>query len=137
MALMARTLLRSQALSHTALGRRCLSYLAPPAPPPPPSQAPPPNLRRITIPDVMARYHARASIHSIINKERKLKEYFYLFFICSGTPLVMVTAYDLFSGTVAHAAGADMILVGDSLANVMLGFEDTSQVTMCQQNILH
>ena len=47
-----------------------------------------------------------------------------------GQPLCMVTAYDLFSGAVGRAAGADMLLVGDSLANVMLGFEDTAQATL-------
>ncbi len=46
-----------------------------------------------------------------------------------GPPLVMVTAYDFPSARVADAAGVDMILVGDSLAMVVLGHEDTLQVT--------
>ncbi len=46
-----------------------------------------------------------------------------------GPPLVMVTAYDFPSGCVADAAGVDMILVGDTLAMVVLGYEDTLQVT--------
>jgi 3-methyl-2-oxobutanoate hydroxymethyltransferase len=45
-------------------------------------------------------------------------------------PLVMVTAYDAPSARVAEAAGVDMILVGDSLAMVVLGYEDTLQVTV-------
>src|SRR5499427_7335518 len=45
------------------------------------------------------------------------------------TPLVMVTAYDAPSARVVDAAGADMILVGDSLAMVVLGYDDTLQVT--------
>jgi len=45
-------------------------------------------------------------------------------------PLVMVTAYDAPSARVADAAGVDMILVGDSLAMVVLGYEDTLQVTV-------
>lgn len=45
------------------------------------------------------------------------------------TPLVMVTAYDAPSARVVEAAQADMILVGDSLAMVVLGYEDTMQVT--------
>jgi 3-methyl-2-oxobutanoate hydroxymethyltransferase len=45
------------------------------------------------------------------------------------TPLVMVTAYDAPSGRVVDAAGADLILVGDSVAMVVLGYEDTLQVT--------
>src|SRR5262245_35075435 len=44
-------------------------------------------------------------------------------------PLVMVTAYDAPSARVVDAAGADMILVGDSLAMVVLGYADTLQVT--------
>jgi 3-methyl-2-oxobutanoate hydroxymethyltransferase len=46
-----------------------------------------------------------------------------------GTPLVMVTAYDAPSARVVDRAGADMILVGDSLAMVVLGYDDTLQVT--------
>ena len=45
-------------------------------------------------------------------------------------PLVMVTAYDAPGARVAEAAGVDMILVGDSLGNVVLGYEDTLQVTV-------
>ena len=45
-------------------------------------------------------------------------------------PLVMVTAYDAPGARVASAAGVDMILVGDSLAMVVLGYEDTLQVTI-------
>lgn len=46
-----------------------------------------------------------------------------------GTSLVMVTAYDAPSARVADGAGVDMILVGDSLAMVVLGYDDTLQVT--------
>lgn len=45
-------------------------------------------------------------------------------------PLVMVTAYDAPSARAASEAGVDMILVGDSLAMVVLGYEDTLQVTI-------
>ena len=47
-----------------------------------------------------------------------------------GDPLVMVTAYDAPGARQAHAAGVDMILVGDSLAMVVLGYDDTLQVTI-------
>jgi 3-methyl-2-oxobutanoate hydroxymethyltransferase len=47
----------------------------------------------------------------------------------SGTPIVMVTAYDAPSARAVDAAGADVILVGDSLAMVVLGYDDTLQVT--------
>ena len=45
-------------------------------------------------------------------------------------PLVMVTAYDAPGARIASEAGADLILVGDSLAMVVLGYDDTLQVTL-------
>ena len=47
-----------------------------------------------------------------------------------GDPLVMVTAYDAPGARVASDAGADIILVGDSVAMVVLGYDDTLQVTV-------
>jgi 3-methyl-2-oxobutanoate hydroxymethyltransferase len=48
----------------------------------------------------------------------------------SGTPVVMVTAYDAPTARIANAAGVDVILVGDSVAMVVLGYEDTLHVTV-------
>ena len=48
----------------------------------------------------------------------------------SGSPLVMVTAYDAPTARVASAAEVDLILVGDSLAMVVLGYDDTLHVTI-------
>lgn len=45
-------------------------------------------------------------------------------------PLVMVTAYDAPGARMVSESGADMILVGDSLAMVVLGYDDTLQVTV-------
>lgn len=45
-------------------------------------------------------------------------------------PLVMVTAYDAPSARVATEADVDMILVGDSVAMVVLGYDDTLQVSI-------
>ncbi len=45
-------------------------------------------------------------------------------------PLVMVTAYDAPGARMADAAGIDLILVGDSVAMVVLGYDDTLQVTV-------
>ncbi len=45
-------------------------------------------------------------------------------------PLVMVTAYDTPGARIADAAGVDLILVGDSVANNVLGYENTLQVTV-------
>ena len=47
-----------------------------------------------------------------------------------GAPLVMVTAYDEPGARFAASAGVDIILVGDSLANVVLGHDDTLHVTV-------
>ena len=47
-----------------------------------------------------------------------------------GPRIKMVTAYDYPSAVIADRAGADIILVGDSLANVVLGFEDTLSVDL-------
>ena len=45
-------------------------------------------------------------------------------------PLVMLTAYDAPSARMVDSSGADIILVGDSVAMVVLGYEDTLQVTV-------
>jgi 3-methyl-2-oxobutanoate hydroxymethyltransferase len=47
-----------------------------------------------------------------------------------GAPLVMVTAYDAPGARIADEAEVDIILVGDSLAMVVLGYDDTLQVTV-------
>jgi 3-methyl-2-oxobutanoate hydroxymethyltransferase len=44
--------------------------------------------------------------------------------------LVMVTAYDAPGARIADDAGVDLILVGDSVANNVLGYENTLQVTL-------
>ncbi|AMX83123.1 3-methyl-2-oxobutanoate hydroxymethyltransferase [Geobacillus subterraneus] len=45
-------------------------------------------------------------------------------------PIVMVTAYDFPSAKLAEQAGVDMILVGDSLGMVVLGYDSTIPVTV-------
>ena len=47
-----------------------------------------------------------------------------------GTKIKMITAYDAPTARIADRAGADIILVGDSLANVVLGYDDTLSVTV-------
>jgi 3-methyl-2-oxobutanoate hydroxymethyltransferase len=46
------------------------------------------------------------------------------------TPITMVTAYDAPTARLLDAAGVDTVLVGDSLANVVLGYPDTIPVSM-------
>ena len=45
-------------------------------------------------------------------------------------PLTMITAYDEPGARYVDAAGVDMILVGDSVANTVLGYDDTLQMTV-------
>ena len=45
-------------------------------------------------------------------------------------PLVMVTAYDAPTARLADAADVDLLLVGDSVAMVVLGYDDTLAVTV-------
>ena len=47
-----------------------------------------------------------------------------------GERLVCLTAYDYPTGRLADEAGTDIILVGDSLGNVILGYENTLPVTI-------
>lgn len=44
--------------------------------------------------------------------------------------ITMMTAYDYPSAAQAETAGTDTILVGDSLGNVVLGYDSTTQVTI-------
>ena len=48
----------------------------------------------------------------------------------AGEKIVMTTAYDSVAARIADAAGVDVILVGDSVGNVCLGFENSLPVSM-------
>jgi 3-methyl-2-oxobutanoate hydroxymethyltransferase len=67
--------------------------------------APPAQARRLTVTDI-ARMHA------------------------DGERIAMATAYDYPTASLLDEAGLPMILVGDSLGQVMLGYESTVRVTM-------
>ena len=58
---------------------------------------------------------------------KKAKEY--------NVKLTMLTAYDYSTAKLINAAGINLILVGDSLGNVILGYEDTISVTM--EDMIH
>jgi 3-methyl-2-oxobutanoate hydroxymethyltransferase len=53
-----------------------------------------------------------------------------------GEPIVMVTAYDYPSATVVDEAGVDLVLVGDSAAMVVLGYPNTTPVSMDEMVML-
>lgn len=53
----------------------------------------------------------------------------------NGEKLTMLTAYDYFTAKLIDEAGVNSILVGDSLGNVILGYEDTISVTM--EDMIH
>lgn len=56
------------------------------------------------------------------SKMKKMKQ--------DGVPISMITAYDYPSAMLAEEAGIDAILVGDSLGNVVLGYDSTIPVTL-------
>jgi 3-methyl-2-oxobutanoate hydroxymethyltransferase len=65
----------------------------------------------------------RITVQSLAEKKRKHE------------PIVSLTAYDYATARLADEAGVDLVLVGDSLAQVVLGYENTLPVTM--EEMLH
>jgi len=53
-----------------------------------------------------------------------------------GQPIVMVTAYDYPSARVAEEAGVDLVLVGDTAAMTVLGYDSTVPVSMDEMVML-
>lgn len=54
---------------------------------------------------------------------------------CNREPIVMMTAYDYPSARIAEQQQVDMILVGDSLGMVVLGYDSTVSVTL--EDMIH
>ena len=54
----------------------------------------------------------------------------------SGEPLVMVTCYDYPSARIVEEAGVDMVLVGDTAAMTVLGYDSTVPVTVDELLVL-
>jgi 3-methyl-2-oxobutanoate hydroxymethyltransferase len=53
-----------------------------------------------------------------------------------GEPIVMVTAYDYPSAQIAEEAGVDLVLVGDTAAMTVLGYDSTVPVSMDEMLVL-
>jgi len=53
-----------------------------------------------------------------------------------GRPIVMVTAYDHPSARLADEAGVDIVFTGDSAANNVLGYADTTPISMDEMVML-
>ena len=53
-----------------------------------------------------------------------------------GAPIVMITAYDFPGGRIAEQAGADIVLVGDSAANTVLGYATTREISVDELLVL-
>jgi 3-methyl-2-oxobutanoate hydroxymethyltransferase len=53
-----------------------------------------------------------------------------------GEPIVMVTAYDYPSARAAESAGVDLVLVGDSAATTVLGYNSTTPVELSDMLVL-
>jgi 3-methyl-2-oxobutanoate hydroxymethyltransferase len=89
---------------------------------------------------LLPQWQSRNSSHSPMGPSGSLRKKVTLNALRSmhkkGEPIAVITAHDFPSGYVADAAGMDVILVGDSLAMVALGMEDTSEV-LVEEMILH
>lgn len=61
---------------------------------------------------------------------KKIRAHHLAQFKSEGRPITMLTAYDALFAKIFDDAGTDMLLVGDSYANVMLGFPSTVSATL-------
>jgi 3-methyl-2-oxobutanoate hydroxymethyltransferase len=68
-------------------------------------------------------FRQRVTVQTLAEKKRKRE------------PIVSLTAYDYATARLADEAGVDLILVGDSLAQVVLGYDSTLPVTV--EEMLH
>ena len=74
---------------------------------------------------ISTRANARKKVTTLALRQKKER----------GEPITMLTAYDYPTALAMDQAGVDAILVGDSLAMVILGYENTLTVSM--EEMLH
>ncbi|KAJ0166312.1 3-methyl-2-oxobutanoate hydroxymethyltransferase [Colletotrichum tanaceti] len=115
--------------------RSCASVLRSPRP----SAAA--SLMRPACPAAMRQPQMRHSSHSpmgtpLANQRKKVTIGSLRSLYRKREPITVITAHDFPSAHVADHAGMDIILVGDSLAMVALGMEDTSEVVV-DEMLLH
>ncbi|CAG8983938.1 hypothetical protein HYALB_00006906 [Hymenoscyphus albidus] len=90
---------------------------------------------------LLSQWHVRNSSHSPMgsaggNLRKKVTLNTLRALYKKGEPITVLTAHDFPSGHVADAAGMEIVLVGDSLAMVAMGMEDTSEVIL-EEMLLH
>jgi len=73
-----------------------------------------------TVPVVQSQFPQRKKVTTLALSQKKAK----------GETITMLTAYDYPTAQIMDQAGLDVILVGDSLGMVVLGYENTLSVTM-------
>ena len=79
---------------------------------------------KVTVPDILNRKSGAPSPSAASNPSTK-----------SASRIVCLTAYDYPTARLVDDAGVDIVLVGDSLGMVVLGYEDTLSVTL--EDMLH
>ena len=90
----------------------------------------------LRIPSVMYSSHSPPGSASLGSRRKKVTLNVIRDMYDAKEPITVMTAHDFPSAHVADAAGMDIILVGDSLAMVALGMEDTSELEL-DEMILH
>lgn len=89
----------------------------------PPTSSGPTGGRGITVSNGNSPQKTRASVHRFLRMKER------------GERIVALTAYDVLFARLIESIGADLILVGDSLGQVVLGYDSTIPVTL--QEMIH
>lgn len=74
----------------------------------------------------MSKHHNRDFSHSVLSVQKNKK---------NGQKISMVTCYDAAFARLIDDTNIEIVLVGDSLGNVIMGYEDTTKVTL--QDVIH
>lgn len=84
----------------------------------------------------IAQYSSHSPMGSTTSQRKKVTIQTIQALYKKNEPITVLTASDFPSGHVADSAGMEIVLVGDSLAMVAMGMEDTNEVTM-DEMLLH